>query len=116
MATEYLAGNRLTLLHSGKEYFPALLAAIETASREIFLESYIYADDEIGHEVTGALCRAAARGVMVNVIVDLVAIISPPTSCPGCSPPTSAPCSTGRRSAASACAAIACVACTASWW
>jgi cardiolipin synthase len=70
MATEYLAGNRLTLLDSGNEYFPALLAAIEAASREIFLESYIYADDEIGHEVTGALCRAAARGVMVNVIVD----------------------------------------------
>ncbi len=70
MATEYLAGNRLTLLHSGEEYFPALLAAIESASREIFLESYIYADDEIGHEVAGALCRAAARGVTVNVIVD----------------------------------------------
>lgn len=70
MATEFLAGNRLTLLHSGNEYFPALLAAIEAASREIFLESYIYANDEIGHEVTGALCRAAARGVVVNVIVD----------------------------------------------
>jgi len=70
MATEYLAGNRLTLLNSGAEYFPALLAAIEGAEREIFLESYIYADDEIGHEVSGALCRAAARGVTVNVIVD----------------------------------------------
>ncbi|PKO33832.1 MAG: cardiolipin synthase ClsB [Betaproteobacteria bacterium HGW-Betaproteobacteria-7] len=70
MATEFLAGNRLTLLHSGDEYFPALLVAIEAASREIFLESYIYADDEIGHEVTSALCRAAARGVKVNVIVD----------------------------------------------
>jgi cardiolipin synthase len=70
MATEYLAGNRLTLLHSGNEYFPALLVAIEAASREIFLESYIYADDEIGHEVTSALCRAAVRGVTVNVIVD----------------------------------------------
>ncbi|KAB2926940.1 MAG: cardiolipin synthase ClsB [Dechloromonas sp.] len=70
MATEYLAGNRLTLLDSGTEYFPALLAAIEGANREIFLESYIYADDAIGHEVAGALCRAAARGVIVNVIVD----------------------------------------------
>lgn len=70
MSAEYLAGNRLTLLNSGAEYFPALLAAIESASREIFLESYIYADDEIGHEVSGALCRAAARGVVVNVIVD----------------------------------------------
>jgi cardiolipin synthase len=70
MATEFLAGNRLTLLNSGGEYFPALLAAIEAASGEIFLESYIYADDEIGHEVCNALCRAAARGVVVNVTVD----------------------------------------------
>ncbi|HEX6734221.1 MAG TPA: cardiolipin synthase ClsB [Azonexus sp.] len=70
MATEYTAGNRLTLLNSGAEYFPALLAAIDAARSEIFLESYIYADDRIGHEVSNALCRAAARGVVVNVIVD----------------------------------------------
>ena len=70
MATEFLGGNRLTLLNSGAEYFPALLAAIESATSEIFLESYIYADDEIGHEVAGALCRAVGRGVVVNVTVD----------------------------------------------
>lgn len=70
MATEFLPGNQLTLLNSGAQYFPALLAAIESASVEIYLESYIFADDEIGHEVTGALCRAAARGVQVNVTVD----------------------------------------------
>lgn len=70
MATDFLPGNRLTLLNSGLEYFPALLAAIEAAETEIYLESYIFADDEIGHEVTGALCRAASRGVQVNVTVD----------------------------------------------
>ena len=70
MAPEFLPGNRLTLLNSGGEYFPALLAAIEAASVEIYLESYIFADDEIGHEVAGALCRAAQRGVQVNATVD----------------------------------------------
>jgi len=70
MTAEFLPGNRLTLLNSGKEYFPALLAAIEAATTEIYLESYIFADDEIGHEVAGALCRAARRGVQVNVTVD----------------------------------------------
>src|SRR5574343_516298 len=70
MAAEFLPGNRLTLLNSGNEYFPALLAAIEAASTEIYLESYIFADDEIGHEVAGALARAARRGVQVNVTVD----------------------------------------------
>ena len=70
MAAEFLPDNRLTLLNSGNEYFPALLAAIEAATAEIYLESYIFADDEIGHEVAGALCRAARRGVQVNVTVD----------------------------------------------
>ena len=70
MAAEFLPGNRLTLLNSGNDYFPALLAAIDSASIEIYLESYIFADDEIGHEVAGALCRAAQRGVQVNVTID----------------------------------------------
>ena len=70
MAAEYLPGNRLTLLNSGTDYFPALLAAIAGAQIEIYLESYIFADDEIGHEVASALCEASERGVQVNVTVD----------------------------------------------
>ena len=70
MRANYLAGNRLTLFDSGAAYFPALLAAIEAAQSEIFLESYIYANDEIGLRISSALCRAVARGVVVNVIVD----------------------------------------------
>src|SRR5574343_2113893 len=70
MAAEFLPGHRLTLLNSGNDYFPALLTAIEAAPTEIYLESYIFADDEIGHEVAGALCRAARRGVQVNATVD----------------------------------------------
>lgn len=70
MAPDFLPGNRITLLNSGRDYFPALLAALDAARHEIFLESYIYADDEIGHAVSAALCRAAQRGVTVNVTVD----------------------------------------------
>ena len=55
MAAEFLPGNHITLLNSGSDYFPALLSDIEAAETEIYLETYIYADDEIGHEVTGAL-------------------------------------------------------------
>ena len=43
MAAEFLPGNRVTLLNSGSEYFPALLAEIEAAQVEIYLESYIFA-------------------------------------------------------------------------
>jgi len=70
MGLEFLPGNRLTLLNSGAAYFPALLAAIEAAEREIYLESYIFANDEIGHAVSAALCRAAQRSVVVNLTVD----------------------------------------------
>ena len=47
-------GNRIDLLKCGAEYFPALLAAIEAAEREIFLEAYIYAEDETAMRVTAA--------------------------------------------------------------
>lgn len=70
MVAEYVPGNRLTLLNSGDDYFPALLAAIDAAEVEIYLESYIFANDVIGHQVANALCRAAERGVQVNVTVD----------------------------------------------
>jgi len=66
----YVGGNRLTLLRNGEQYFPALVAAIDAAQREVFLESYIYADDETGSLVTDTLARAAARGVQVRLLID----------------------------------------------
>jgi cardiolipin synthase len=66
----FLPGNRVTLLRSGGEYFPALAYAIDSAEREIWLETYIYADDDVGRIITAALVRAAQRGVAVRVLVD----------------------------------------------
>jgi len=70
MAVEFLPGNRLTLLRSGLEYFPALEAAIRGARREVFLETYIYAGDATGRRITHALCEAASYGAAVHVLVD----------------------------------------------
>ena len=67
---QYVDGNRLTLLKNGEQYFPALVAAIDGAREEVFLESYIYADDETGSLVTDALVRAAGRGVAVRLLID----------------------------------------------
>jgi cardiolipin synthase len=66
----YTKGNRIALLRSGREYFPALLVAIEGAQREVWLETYIFADDPAGRMVADALVRAAQRGVAVRVLVD----------------------------------------------
>ena len=67
---QYAGGNRLTLLRNGEQYFPALVAAIDAAHLEVFLESYIYADDETGSLITDTLARAAARGVRVRLLID----------------------------------------------
>lgn len=66
----FLPGNRVALLRSGGEYFPALVGAIDRALREVWLETYIFADDDAGRIVAAALGRAAQRGVQVRVLVD----------------------------------------------
>ncbi|MEW6689554.1 MAG: cardiolipin synthase ClsB, partial [Pseudomonadota bacterium] len=67
---DFVAGNRLTLLRNGEQYFPALVAAFDAARSEIFLETYIFADDETGSLVADALARAAARGVATHLLID----------------------------------------------
>jgi cardiolipin synthase len=65
-----VAGNRLTLLRNGAEFFPALIAAIDSALSDVHLETYIFEDDEAGRAVAGALSRAAARGARVRLLID----------------------------------------------
>ncbi len=69
---KFTANNRITLLHCGAEYFPALIKAIEEAHFAVYLETYIFADDPTGREVSQALKRAAARGIRVYVITDWI--------------------------------------------
>ncbi len=70
MTLEFLGGNNLQLLTNGRTYFPALQQAIDAAQNEIYLETYIFADDETGVSIATALARAAGRGVSVHVLVD----------------------------------------------
>ncbi len=65
-----LQKDSLQLLHSGRDYFPALLAAINGAQRCIRIETYIFADDATGNAVRDALLAAAARGVSVHLTLD----------------------------------------------
>ena len=67
---QLLDGNRLTLLESGAAYFPALEAAIASARHEVYLETYIFADDATGRRIARALAEAAAQGVRTSVLVD----------------------------------------------
>src|ERR1019366_8558003 len=62
--------NQLMLLQNGAAYFPQLCADIDTAQHSIYLETYIFAADETGRMVADALRLAAARGVVVRVLLD----------------------------------------------
>ncbi|HEX8988653.1 MAG TPA: cardiolipin synthase ClsB [Rhodocyclaceae bacterium] len=70
MKQKFLTGNRVDLLECGREYFPALLEAINGAQKEVHLESYIFEPDETGRGIAAALAAAARRGVAVRVLVD----------------------------------------------
>ena len=63
-------GNRIRLLCNGEEYFPALEREIDAAASEIFLETYIFEDDDTGQRIAAALMRAARRGVLVHLMID----------------------------------------------
>lgn len=64
------AGHQLQLLEGSGELFPALIAAIDAAEREVRLETYIFDFTGSSLEVAYALERAARRGVDVMVLVD----------------------------------------------
>ena len=65
-----VADNQLMLLQNGAAYFPQLCADIDAAQHSIYLETYIFSVDETGQMVADALKRAAARGVVVRVLLD----------------------------------------------
>ena len=62
----------LQLLQGGREFFPGLVNAFDTAASWIQLETYIFDFHGAGAVVADALVRASRRGVTVQVLVDAV--------------------------------------------
>jgi cardiolipin synthase len=65
-----LGGNRVVMLQNGEEAYPAMLAAIASARRSVYLCTYIFDTDVTGRRFIEALGEASARGVDVRVLVD----------------------------------------------
>ncbi len=63
-------GHEVRLLQGSVELFPALIAEIDSAQREVRLETYIFDFNGQSVDVATALERAALRGVRVKVVVD----------------------------------------------
>ncbi len=63
----------------GRDLYDDMLAAIESAERQILLETYIWKGDEVGERFKRALAAAADRGVEVYCVYDGFAnlVVSP---------------------------------------
>ena len=67
-----VGGNKVDTLLNGDQIFPAMLAAIRSATTTITFETYIYWSGSIGQEFVDALAERAAAGVRVHVLLDWV--------------------------------------------
>ncbi len=67
-----LPGNRITVLESQTDAYPAMLEAIAGARASISLCSYIFDNDMAGRHFASALGAAVRRGVQTRVLVDAV--------------------------------------------
>jgi cardiolipin synthase A/B len=63
--------NSLRLYAYGRDLYDTMLEAIDAAQESIYLETYIWKDDDVGEEFQKRLARKAAEGVQVYVIFDL---------------------------------------------
>lgn len=64
--------NDVELLLDGPATHGAMLEAIESAKHHVHLETYIFADDDVGTEFAEALAAKAREGIPVRVIYDSI--------------------------------------------
>lgn len=64
------SSDDLELFFEGDDLYQSMLTSISAAQQRIQLESYIFADDEVGKRFTEALVERALAGVDVRVHID----------------------------------------------
>jgi cardiolipin synthase A/B len=66
----YSTRNRVVLVKGGQPYFSLLKKLVDKAVTSIYIQFYIFSDDETGIEVIEALKAASKRGVTVYLHLD----------------------------------------------
>jgi cardiolipin synthase len=79
-AAPLVAGNRVTLLVDGPQTLTAIRNAIENARHHVHLETYIFADDEIGRALRDLLIRRRKEGIEVRVLYDAIGSVTTPAA------------------------------------
>ena len=64
------ANNQFTLLVDAQRFFPAMLAAIDSAQHFILFEQYLVKSGEILNQFIDHLLQAKARGVQIYILLD----------------------------------------------
>ncbi|MCR4764922.1 MAG: cardiolipin synthase [Bacteroidaceae bacterium] len=62
--------NYTKIFTTGADWIKALLSELQLAEDHIHLQSYIFADDEVGRQVRDVLVQKARQGVTIRVIYD----------------------------------------------
>ncbi|MEO5573110.1 MAG: cardiolipin synthase [Gammaproteobacteria bacterium] len=65
-----VGNNRVQLLVDGPATYESMFDAMSKAKNHIHLETYILADDEVGHQLADLLLERRAAGVEVKIIYD----------------------------------------------
>lgn len=72
----YTTNNEIKIFTIGKDKFESLKRDLKNAKHSIFLQYYIFSDDELGQEISNLLIEKAREGVKVRVIYDHVGSFS----------------------------------------
>lgn len=63
---------RISVLKNGPEFYPAELAAIDSAVKSINLEAYEFLEGDLTREVVQRLAARAREGVQVRLVIDAI--------------------------------------------
>lgn len=72
------SGNQVTALIDGPATFKAIDSAIAGAHRHVHVETYIFADDDLGKQFANLLIQKRQQGVEVRLIYDAIGSITTP--------------------------------------
>lgn len=65
--------SEMTVYTDGADLYPDMVAAIRSAERSVYFETYIWKGDDGGQEIKDALIDAARRGVETFIVYDTLA-------------------------------------------
>ena len=69
-------GNRVELMIDGPETYTAMFREIDAAEQSIYLETFIFANDEVGQRFADALTAKARAGLDVRLIFDSIGSVA----------------------------------------